>query len=104
MTAAMAMGQKTTSRRQKSRNFSIGALLLMQRIRRRGGKVPSSGMMVGMRETGLQRVVAIDWSGRMDAAGQRRHIWAGIWTAIADGKGKFTLEAGRTRQELMAWL
>jgi len=40
----------------------------------------------------------------MDAAGQRRHIWAGIWTAIADGKGKFTLEAGRTREELMAWL
>ena len=60
--------------------------------------------MVGMRETRLQRVVAIDWSGRVDAAGQRRHIWAGIWTAIADGKGKFTLEAGRTREELMAWL
>ena len=60
--------------------------------------------MVGMRETGLQRVVAIDWSGRVDAAGQRRHIWAGIWTAIADGEGKFTLEAGRTREELMAWL
>ena len=60
--------------------------------------------MVGMRETGLQRVVAIDWSGRVDAAGQRRHIWAGIWTAIADGKGEFTLEAGRTREELMAWL
>ena len=40
----------------------------------------------------------------MDAAGQRRHIWAGIWTAIADGKGEFTLEAGRTREELMAWL
>ena len=40
----------------------------------------------------------------MDAAGQRRHIWAGIWTAIADGKGKFILEAGRTREELMAWL
>jgi hypothetical protein len=40
----------------------------------------------------------------VDTAGQRRHIWAGIWTAIADSKGKFTLEAGRTREELMAWL
>jgi hypothetical protein len=61
-------------------------------------------MMVGMREAGLQRVVAVDWSGRVDAAGQRRHIWAGVWTASADDKGKFTLEAGRTREELIGWL
>jgi hypothetical protein len=60
-------------------------------------------MMDGMRDGELQRVVAVDWSGRVDAAGQRRHIWAGIWTASADG-GQVTLEAGRTREELAAWL
>lgn len=47
----------------------------------------------------LERIVAVDWSGRVDAAGQRRHIWAGVWTA-----GKVTLEAGRTREELVTWL
>jgi hypothetical protein len=47
----------------------------------------------------VQRVVGIDWSGRVDAAGQRRHIWAGVWTA-----GKVTLESGRTRQEIAEWL
>ena len=47
----------------------------------------------------VQRVVGIDWSGRVDAAGQRRHIWAGVWTA-----GKVTLEAGRTRSEIAEWL
>ncbi len=47
----------------------------------------------------IERVVAVDWSGRMDAAGQRRHIWAGVWT-----QGKVTLEAGRTREELIEWL
>ena len=56
-----------------------------------------------MPEAGLQRVVAIDWSGRLDAAGQRRHIWAGVWTA-ATNKGNFTLEAGRTREEWIKWL
>jgi hypothetical protein len=52
-----------------------------------------------MREGSLQRVVAIDWSGRVDTAGQRRHICAAVWTATASGKGGFTLEAGRTREE-----
>jgi hypothetical protein len=47
----------------------------------------------------IQRVVGIDWSGRVDAAGQRRHIWAGIWT-----EGKVRLEAGRTRDEIADWL
>ena len=47
----------------------------------------------------LERVIAVDWSGRIDAPGQRRHIWAGIWTG-----GKVTLEAGRTREELVSWL
>ena len=52
-----------------------------------------------MSRAGLERVVAVDWSGRVDAAGQRRHIWAGVWT-----DGKIALEAGRTREELIAWL
>jgi len=47
---------------------------------------------------------AIDWSGRMDIAGQRRHIWAGIWTQHADGRTTVKLEAGRTREEVAAWL
>lgn len=47
----------------------------------------------------LDRIVAVDWSGRVDAAGQRRHIWAGVWAA-----GRVTLEAGRTREELVEWL
>ena len=47
----------------------------------------------------VERVVALDWSGRVDAAGQRRHIWAGVWT-----RGVVTLEAGRTRDEVAAWL
>jgi hypothetical protein len=51
----------------------------------------------------LERIIAIDWSGRVDAAGQRRHIWSGIWTASKRG-GDITLEAGRTREELIDWL
>jgi hypothetical protein len=47
----------------------------------------------------VDRIVAVDWSGRVDSAGQRRHIWAGVWAA-----GKVTLEAGRTREELVEWL
>jgi hypothetical protein len=51
----------------------------------------------------------VDWSGRVDAAGQRRHIWAGVWTADSragkgGGAGRIRLEAGRTREELIAWL
>ena len=34
-----------------------------------------------MNSHGVERVVAIDWSGRVDAAGQRRHIYAAVWTA-----------------------
>jgi hypothetical protein len=56
-----------------------------------------------MAEVALQRVVAADWSGRIDVAGQRRHIWAGVWTDSATG-GRVTLEAGRTREELIMWL
>jgi hypothetical protein len=34
----------------------------------------------------VQRVVAVDWSGDRSAAGQRRKIWAGVWTADAGAK------------------
>lgn len=44
----------------------------------------------------IERVVAVDWSGDASAAGQRRKIWAGIWTA-----GEVRLENGRTRAELV---
>jgi hypothetical protein len=52
----------------------------------------------------IERVVGIDWSGRIDAAGQRRHIWAGVWTANVTGKPNVRLEAGRTRDEVAEWL
>jgi hypothetical protein len=52
----------------------------------------------------LQRIIAIDWSGRIDAAGQRRHIYAGIWTRAFDGKITVKLEAGKTRDEVADWL
>jgi hypothetical protein len=52
----------------------------------------------------IQRVVGIDWSGRVDAAGQRRHIWAGVWTRSSEGKVNVKLEAGRTRAEVAEWL
>ncbi len=68
---------------------------------------------------GPERVVAIDWSGRQDLPGQRRHIWAATWTAAeaagrartaAEGArraalgGVLTLENGRTRDEVAEWL
>ncbi|HEX4575707.1 MAG TPA: hypothetical protein VH117_00030 [Edaphobacter sp.] len=53
-----------------------------------------------MVDGGLQRVVAVDWSGDK-GPGQRKKIWAGVWTASTD---KVTLESGRTREELFAWL
>jgi hypothetical protein len=52
----------------------------------------------------IQRVIGIDWSGRVDASGQRKHIWAGIWTRDSTGKVSVKLEAGRTRTEVAEWL
>ena len=54
---------------------------------------------------GLQRVVGVDWSGDQ-GPGQRRKIWAGVWTAAAgsSGDGLVTLESGRSRVELVEWL
>jgi hypothetical protein len=59
------------------------------------------------KELGLQRVVGVDWSGDQ-GPGQRRKIWAGVWTAAgssasSDG-GKVSLESGRSRVELVEWL
>ena len=54
----------------------------------------------------MQRVVAVDWSGDK-GPGQRKKIWAGVWTASRGGKvcgGTIRLEGGRTREELCAWL
>ena len=52
----------------------------------------------------VERVVEVDWSGRADEPGQRRHIWAGVWSEGARGRALVTLESGRTREELIAWL
>jgi hypothetical protein len=73
---------------------------------------------------GVERVVAVDWSGDRSSAGQRRKIWAGVWTAADSGAGPthrgkaamngaqiddhaggvVRLENGRTRVELCEWL
>ncbi len=49
---------------------------------------------------GIERVIAVDWSGDK-GAGQRKKIWAGVWTAAT---GRVQLESGRSREELIAWL
>jgi hypothetical protein len=52
----------------------------------------------------MQRVIAVDWSGDK-GPGQRKKLWAGVWTAGPAGKpAKVTLEGGRSREELIAWL
>ena len=55
----------------------------------------------------VERVVAVDWSGDK-GPGQRKKIWAGVWTAgsaaTAGAAGRVTLEGGRSREELIAWL
>ena len=63
----------------------------------------------------VQRVVAVDWSGDRSVAGQRKKIWAGVWTAreanrpggrsrICIDGGTIRLESGRTRTEICDWL
>jgi hypothetical protein len=44
-------------------------------------------------------VIGIDWSGRVDVAGQRRHIVAAVWE-----QGRVRVESGRTRAEIADWL
>lgn len=53
-----------------------------------------------MRAESVERVVAVDWSGDK-GPGQRKKIWAGVWTAAT---GKVSLESGRSRVELGEWL
>ncbi|MGA1982312.1 MAG: hypothetical protein ABSG84_07555 [Acidobacteriaceae bacterium] len=48
----------------------------------------------------VQRVVAVDWSGDRSVAGQRKKIWAGVWTA----GGRLRLESKMTRETLIDWL
>lgn len=78
-------------------------------------KVPTSTKPKSDSESSIQRIIAIDWSGDRSAAGQRRKIWAGIWTAASvhpaksashktSAPGRVTLEAGRTRDEVAEWL
>ena len=76
---------------------------------RRGG----AGHGVGEVRAGtlqlVERVVAIDWSGRVDASGQRRHIYAAVWTAAGAVAGRrglketVRLENGRTREEVAGY-
>ncbi len=54
----------------------------------------------------VERLVAVDWSGDK-GPGQRKKIWAGVWTRAGKGRvcgGRVSLESGRTREELSAWL
>jgi len=55
--------------------------------------------------TAVERVVGVDWSGDK-GSGQRRKIWAGVWTAPArkSSHPRIQLETGRTRAELIDWL
>ena len=62
--------------------------------------------MDGIGEDGPERLVAVDWSGDQ-GPGQRKKIWAGVWTRDGRGKvcgGTVRLESGRTREELTEWL
>lgn len=52
----------------------------------------------------IHRLVAIDWSGRVDLPGQRRHIWAGVWTCLPGKPVSVRLENGRTRDQIGEWL
>ena len=55
--------------------------------------------------TAVQRVIGVDWSGDK-GPGQRRKIWAGVWTAPTynSSQPRIQLETGRTREELIDWL
>ena len=60
---------------------------------------PSAAAAMPERAAAPDRLLAVDWSGRVDAPGQRRHIWAASWTPQ-----RVALDAGRTRHELADWL
>jgi hypothetical protein len=48
----------------------------------------------------IERVVAVDWSGDQSVSGQRRKIWAGVWSAGEPVR----LLTGQTREQLWDWL
>ncbi len=52
----------------------------------------------------VERIIGLDWSGRIDASGQRRHIFAGVWTRDTEGNTSVRMENGRTREEVAGWL
>jgi hypothetical protein len=108
-----ASGQHRNSRMQKSRSLITAKAASRNRVRDAGakGSAPFRGAafeadgVVRMKDrvAEIERIVAIDWSGDASAAGQRRKIWAGVWSG-GGGKvfgGNVTLEAGRTRAELV---
>src|SRR5579864_2028450 len=97
--AASASGQQKKASRQKSRKLSIGSVSPCKDNAEDGVKVPLVDDR-GMALSSVDRVVAVDWSGDQ-GPGQRRKIWAGIWTAST---GKVALESGRSRVELVEWL
>jgi hypothetical protein len=105
ISAASASGQQKKASRQKSRKLSIrvrAPVWKTQAGRKKFPWVDDRGMAKE-----LERVVAVDWSGDQ-GPGQRRKIWAGVWTASSSGSslkaGRVTLESGRTRVELVEWL
>ena len=66
-----------------------------------GAHCPAGDIELRCEDGAMERVVAVDWSGDRSAAGQRRKIWAGMWT---EATGRVELSAGRTRDELVEWL
>ena len=112
------------------RRVELRSCTCRKNTRTDAGWFRASGWKAGaVSGAGLQRVVAVDWSGDRSEAGQRKKIWAGVWTMdpTRDGKavtngapmnppkrgldgapdafgGRVTLEGGRTRSEMAAWL
>lgn len=102
ISASRASGQQTTSRMQNSRNLTTARTSSCSIVRKEIRKSAAAGS-AGV----VERVVALDWSGDRSPAGQRRKIWAGVWTAGASADprlGTVRLETGRTRSEVADWL
>lgn len=107
--AMSASGQHKNSRMQKSSSLITATTPSRKRVREVRGKGSATAETRAGPETvasfagELERIVAIDWSGDASATGQRRKIWAGMWTAGPGGVlgGSVALESGRTRAELV---
>ena len=57
---------------------------------------PPDGPVLGVINRVINRVIAVDWSGRREAAGQRRAIWLCEW----DAGGVARLVSGYTREAI----